>query len=313
MANMVSGGNSNTATAQPSNSLFGSSTAQPQPQQPSNTLFGASTTARPLGNTLSLGQTTQNSAQQTVPGVKIDMSNIRGTTRFNDLHDDLQKQIEALDNFITQQIQFKEQCDALMPSHAESLSTIPNDVSFVQSKLETTELALDNDTAAIDAMKAVIRKDADNARLSFKTVENLKLPQQFHYSGMWQTNASSPGGTSNNNDGSNGSVDLVGFVSGTADEFAKSLAKYQGHVAEIEAHLGTLEANVMFQSQQLMFSRGRDGGTRGREEQVRELGAVLREFDDGIVKVARRVGQVKEEALGVVEVGEANPGARYAR
>lgn len=246
--------------------------------------------------------------------MKIDLSNIRGTTRFNDLHDDVQKQIEALDNFITQQIQFKEQCDALMPSHGESLSTIPNDVSFVQSKLETTELALDNDTAAIDAMKAVIRKDADNARLSFRAVENLKLPQQFHYSGMWQTNASSPSGTSGSSDNGSGPVDLVSFVSSTADEFSKALAKYQGHVAEIEAHLGTLEANVVFQSQQLMFGRGRDGGVRGRDEQIRELGAVLREFDDGIMKVARRVGQVKEEALGVVEAGATeNGGGRFAR
>ena len=200
-----------------------------------------------------------------------------------------------------------------MPAHADTLSTIPNDVSFVQSKLETAELALDNDTAAIDAMKAVIRKDADNARMSFRAVENLKLPQQFHYSGMWQTNASSPGGTSGHNDGSNGPVDLVSFVSSTADEFAKSLAKFQGHIAEIEAHLGTLETNVVLQSQQLMFSRGQDGGARGRDEQIRELGAVLKEFDDGIVKVARRVGQVKEEALEVVEAGAANAGGRYAR
>ena len=70
-----------------------------------------------------------------------------------------------------------------MPAHGASLSTVAEDVEFVGNKLETAELGLDNDSRAIDAQKAVVRRDADNARLSFRAVENLKLPQQFHYSG----------------------------------------------------------------------------------------------------------------------------------
>lgn len=245
-----------------------------------------------------------------MPGVKIDISNVRGTTRFNDLHEDLQKQIEQIDTFIQTQIQYKEQCDALMPSHAASLGTIPDDVAFVQNKLETTELALDNDSRAIEAMKDVVRRDADNARLSFRAIENLKLPQQFHYSGMWQTGASSSpgrgadGGSAGGGDnGAGGPVDLVAYVSETAESFAKTLEKYQRNVAEIEAHLRTLEASVVQQGQQMMFSRGRDGAGRSREEQVGELGRVLRDFENGILQVAKHVGQAREEVVVVVESG----------
>jgi nucleoporin p58/p45 len=82
-----------------------------------------------MGGGLSLGQST-NQQQQTVPGVRIDVTNIRGTTRFNDLHEDLQKQISFLDDFIQAQIQLKNDCDAIMPSHDSQLAQVPNDVEF---------------------------------------------------------------------------------------------------------------------------------------------------------------------------------------
>jgi nucleoporin p58/p45 len=236
--------------------------------------------------------------------VKIDLSNLRGTTRFNDLHEDLQAQITAIDTFITSQIAFREQCDALMPSHAQNLATVPADVDFVRGKLETTELALDNDSRAIESIKAVVKRDAENARLSFRAVENLKLPQQFHYQGMWGQTSSSPGrGDDTSSDSSQGPADLVSYVSGTADQFQATLAKYQRNIEEIEAHLRTLEVAVVQQGQQMMFKRGQDGAGRSRDEQVRELVATLTAFENGILGTARKVGEAREGVVGVVEGG----------
>ena len=54
----------------------------------------------PLAGSLTMGQ--GNNAQTgTVPGTKIDLSNLRPTTRFSDLHDDLKKQIEELNTLAT--------------------------------------------------------------------------------------------------------------------------------------------------------------------------------------------------------------------
>jgi len=201
-----------------------------------------------------------------------------------------------------------------MPAHGASLSTVAEDVEFVGNKLETAELGLDNDSRAIDAQKAVVRRDADNARLSFRAVENLKLPQQFHYSGMWQTSSSSDSPANNNTTGTDiGHTDLVSYVSSTADDLARTLASYSQNIAEIEAHLRTLEGSVVQQAQQMMFMRGQNGQGRSREEHIREIGGTLREFEDGIVKVARRVGQAREEVLGVVEEGAGGAGGGDGR
>ena len=244
-----------------------------------------------------MGQGNQPSQnQQIIPGVKIDVSNIRGTTRFNDLHEELQKSIEQIDGFIQQQITFKDQCDALMPSHAENILSIQNDVEFLSGKVDTVELAMDNDSAGINQMKSIVRKDADNASLSFRVIENVKLPQQFHFHGT--LSASSPsvkGGV----DGDEASVadltDIVSYFSASANDMSEMLGVYRRNVEEIEAHLKTVEASTVSQTQQLMFKRSNDGSARSKEDQVRELAAVLRDFEGGILGIASKVGQIREE------------------
>jgi len=253
-----------------------------------------------MGGGLTMGQGNA-PQQQTVPGVKIDVSNVRGTTRFNDLHEELQKQIEQIDAFIQQQINFKEQCDALMPAHERNLLSIPADVDFIRSKLDTVELALDNDSSAINSMKGVVHKDAENARVSFRTVENLKLPQQFHYTGMWQGASSAAArhadGTHAVGGGAAGAgpASLVSFFSESADEMSKTLGAYRQNIGEIEAHLHTVETSTVVQAQQAMLQRGKDGGRRSRADGMRELIAVLKQFEAGIVAVAGRVGGAREE------------------
>lgn len=58
-----------------------------------------------------------------------------------------------------------------------------------------------------------------------------------------------------------------------------------------------MEANTTQQVQRLQFSRGRDGGARSADDQVRELTAVFREFEKGILGVAGKVGGVRELVL----------------
>lgn len=93
LTNVSSGGlgTQNQQSQPQQSSMFSSSQNQPQAQSSF------------LGGGLSLGQT-NNQNQQTVPGVRIDLTNLRGTTRFNDLHEDLQKEISKLDDIIQGQI-----------------------------------------------------------------------------------------------------------------------------------------------------------------------------------------------------------------
>ena len=250
-----------------------------------------------------------------VPGVRIDVSAIRGTTRFNDLHDDLQRQIEAIDTFILTQMHFKTECDSVMPKIESQSLYIPNDVEFVRGKLDTMQQALENDAQAIDSVRRTVKRDAADARLSFRAVDNLKLPQQYHYTGLWNVPAvsQSAGPKLPGDDDEGGGTDLVSYFETQAEEMTGRLEGYKRSVHDIEAHLKGVEANTLRQMQQLAFTRGRDGGQRSAEDQVRELAAVLREFENAIMAVASKVGGAREEVtelnLGAVG-GQTGRGGR---
>ncbi|KAL9088452.1 MAG: hypothetical protein Q9165_006176 [Trypethelium subeluteriae] len=335
---------------QQSTSLFGNSflgQSQPQQQQPPQpqssafgtlgaqgraataSLFGSSTAQRPTQSLfpgpLTMGQSTNTaqptssqpgpSAPTTVPGVTIDLTQIRGTTRFNDLHSDLQTTIGKIDTFIAQQISHAEQCAQLLPSHADALSSIAPDVAFVAGRLDTAEAGIDNDTRAIRDLRDVVECDGEDAKRAFRALENLKLPERFHYPGMWASaqhhhyhaRPAQPGAAAGGGGGGAdpaeevaAASDLVGYFEGVVREMEGLLERYTGNMREIEEHLRTVEQGAIRQTKELMARKGREkaGGEEGvsrKEENLRELATVLREFENGILHVAGSVGACREQ------------------
>lgn len=246
-----------------------------------------------LNGGIQLGQST-NQQQQSVPGVRIDMSNIRSTTRFNDLHDDIQKEIMNIDNVIQTQIRLKNDCDAIMPKHDEQLAQIPTDVEFCRRKLIGFENASDSDVHSIAVVQRFIRTDAEHAKLSFKAIDNLKLPPQYHTPGIW----SSKGSPSNNEaNGSGDAQNIVGFFSSTADELANTLEKYQKQILEIEQHLRSVEATSAQQINALVAKR--NGISNGQDDPMEQLTGALRDFESSLLGVASKVGGVREGVQGL--------------
>ncbi|KAG2162378.1 hypothetical protein JADG_002117 [Aureobasidium aubasidani] len=264
--------------------LFGSSTAQQ-----SNNNFGSSllnplggSTVRPLAGSLTMGQgnTAQSSTQ---PGVKIDLSNLRPTTRFSDLHDDLKKQIEFIETSIRKQENYATQCEAMIVGHAANLESIKPDVDLIQNKIETVELALENDGAAIANAKELVQRDAGDLIRVARMAENLQLPQQYHYG-----RSSRPATTDDEYD-----IDLVGYFGKQAEVMQKTLDTYTSHLAEIEAHLRVVEGSTVQQAHQLAAQR--TGGRAGNSsDNVRELAETLRGFESGILGAAGLVGSCRE-------------------
>jgi nucleoporin p58/p45 len=260
-------------------SSLGQGQNQNQPQAQPSGLFGGG---------LSLGQNNAQN-QQSVPGVRIDLSNLRGITRFNDLHEDLQKEISRMEDIIQGQIKLKNDCEAIMPAHDHQLAQIPNDVGFCNRKLVGVESAALSDVKAISFVRDFIKTDAEHAKLSFRAIDNLKLPPQYHNTGMWATKAQENRSQAN---GEDEAEDLVALFSTTADELATTLTKYQNNITEIERHLRGVEASS---AQQInSFVAKRSGSSGGREDPVSELAAALREFEHSILGVAGKVGNVRE-------------------
>jgi nucleoporin p58/p45 len=249
-----------------------------------------------------------------VPGVRIDLSNVKSTTRFNDLTEALQKEIAQIDEAIQKCIKDKEAIDAFLPSHGEQLSMIPTDVSFVTRKSEGAHNALSSDIVAIDQLRELVKQDAEHARLSFKAIDNLKLPSQYHQAGLWSTRgvtqtgaggAGGAGGTSASTSAAaaadaQSNTDLISFFSRTADEMEEMMRKFEKNLTEIEVHLHGVQGNMLEQMQRVAASQAKAAGQgSAADERVAELAAVLRDFEESILRVAGVVGGVKE---GVTEL-----------
>jgi nucleoporin p58/p45 len=238
----------------------------------------------------------QQQQQQIVPGVKIDLSNIKPTTRYFELHDDLQREIDRVENFIQQQIQLFTQCGAFMPEHGNKLKTIPQDVDFVQKQYETATQALQGDAADIAAVQAAVQTDIEDARRVFTAIENQKLPLQYQYSTSWPAQSAGPAA-----DGAFSATDLLPYFEARSDELAAKLQRYQRQLVEIEAHLRTVEASATEQMQRLLrrngSGEGESGGGTGRER-VADLVDAMRTFEEAVLRVAARVGEARQ---GVIE------------
>lgn len=251
-----------------------------------------------------------------MPGVRISVNELRGTTRFNDLHEELQKVIVNVDTFIHGQIKIYEDLAGTSQTINNVSHQMGPDVDHCTKALDTMQLALENDAESIAFAKDLVKTDAADAKLSFKVIQNLKQPSQFHQNGPWATSTNSnPLTTSISGDGLGNGANrsIVDYFSKQSEEMTKSLESYRRNILEVENYLRGLESNTMQQMQQIMFSRASDVGEKSAEDQVRELAAVLREFDTGINGVAVKVGGAREWVQGVMLGSIEDRGTRKGR
>lgn len=271
----------------------GNTQTPPQNQQATN---------QPAPAPLFSSQIGQFQKQQTVPGVVIGLNELRPTTRFNDLHEELQKGIEYIDNFILNQIRKQEECSAANESIKNMSLEMPLDIEYCATSLQILQQALENDAESITLAKDLVKTDFDDSKLSFKVVQNLSLPQQFHHSGLRSSAVpAQPGGLLfPSESAAEGNTNIVDYFMKQANEMAKALDTYNRNIAEVESYLKGVESNIMQQMQQMTLTRSRDGGEKTAEDQVRELAMVLREFGNGIIAVATKVSDTREKVQEVM-------------
>ncbi|CCC14196.1 unnamed protein product [Sordaria macrospora k-hell] len=286
--------------------------------QPSTT----STQQQPTstGLSLSMGQNTTTQQQQSA-GSKIDLAALRSTTRFSDLTDSLQAQLTQIDDSIQKCISDCSAINAFLPGHESQLSSIPVDVSFVSRKSEGAAGALNSDVLAIASLKETVKKDAANAKLSFKSIDQLRLPggigrlvfglllRLVVLRGLSSTGQKT-GQQEDEEAEAESNQDLLGYFSKTADEMDEMMKRFERNLGEIEVHLHGVQGNVLEQLQRAAFGQqkqlaqggGQDSAMNGDgqvDHRVVELAGVLRDFEESILKVAGVVGGVKE---GITEL-----------
>jgi nucleoporin p58/p45 len=357
-----SGGLFGSATSQPAQSggLFGAASTQPSqggslygamPSQPSQSLFSNTQTPQPptfLGGsaqggaakpaaTLNLGQ--QSTLGHSSSSARIDLEHLRPTTKFDQLTEDLQREILNLDTLILNEINRCNEVANLLPAIAATGSNIPNDVTYVTQKLEEVETGLENDAEDIQNLKEqIVKKDANEAKTCFREVDRLKMPSQYQasvagptasvsgvyaghgLSGWWnhpQTlQRSVRGGTGaggsrtlqlpgeDEDTLAGGPANLIDFFEQRTEEMKKALGENKSLLTEIEEFVFSVENKVATKQREVM---GRDGrvGIQGEEDPIGLLHYVFGEFERSLYEVAGKVGGARD---GVHELVLGNVG-----
>ncbi|KAL2847689.1 hypothetical protein BJX68DRAFT_239580 [Aspergillus pseudodeflectus] len=306
--------------------IFGNANQSTQQQQqalkPTLSLFGTqnTTSQQPAQQT-----TTTTGTGTVIPGVKVDITNLLPTTKYESCADEIKSELERFDTFVLNQINMCNEVANMIPSVAAQGGTIPNDVEYVKGKLETMQHALENDASDIEQLRTLVSRDAAEAQVAFRAIDTLKLPLQYQSnggSGWWSapdqkgSDLQSLRSTRKNTlalpddvegDTSTAStingvpVNLVDYFSQRSDEMGVVLERYTRNLKEIEDHLHGVESTLERQIHDFTASRSRDSTGAGvPKSALGDLAAVLSDVETGILGVASRLGSVTEQVQEVV-------------
>ncbi|KAF2766283.1 hypothetical protein EJ03DRAFT_354107 [Teratosphaeria nubilosa] len=275
---------------------------------------------------LSMGQGNAPQPTTTVGAVNVGVNDLRGTTRFQDLQDDLRKEFEALDEMIKKQEKYALDVQNFMnSSHPQNVASIEPDVELIKDKTDNVENVLIQDAHLTEARKHLAEHDWDDFQRCQRVIENLKLPPGYQVpsAALAPTfgNASRlarPATSTDTSTEETYDTDLINnYFTPLATDLSKQLSTYDANLSEIEAHMKVIEQSAVHQAQQLAAKRAGISGTVKQEDTVQELSQTLIGFEQSILGVAAAVGEcragVDELVLGRLGgiVGVGGGGGRY--
>ncbi|KAI9732352.1 MAG: Nucleoporin nup49/NSP49 (Nuclear pore protein nup49/NSP49) [Cirrosporium novae-zelandiae] len=293
--------------AQNKPSIFSQSlnTQQPLAQNQRASLFAQAAPSQPIAAPpLQYGSnmTPAQFVQGMIPGVRIDLSNIKPTTRFNDLDENLQKDLEKIDEYIQSQIKNKEECDVLMQRIGSTIDNIPVEVEYLTYKVQNMQHALENDAASIDNVRFLMKGDVDDAQKIFRAIDALRFPQQYQTQGLWNHPAAQAatvtGSRLPTSDGEDPSPEIIAYFNKELEKMGKSIEDYKKILLNVENHLQAREQTMRYEAQQLAIS----GGHLPAQNQIKELGMAFSEVEGAIVRMAGRIAEAREDVTKIVQL-----------
>ncbi|EXJ55227.1 hypothetical protein A1O7_08153 [Cladophialophora yegresii CBS 114405] len=316
-------------------SLFGGNTSRPtlglnlgtsQPA-PGSTAFNASQTTQQQQQSVGANTSTIGSQAQ------IDIAHLRSTTKFDHLTPDLQREIEAVDTLILNQIKLASEVADLLPTVIAAGETLPSGVDFVTQKLDELEAGLGNDAEAIVAVRdGDVKKNELEAKCVFRAIDRLKMPRQYQQvvhtpndnlngssvyggtglSGWWnnpQTLRGSVRGVHAQGDkiqlpgeeaeDVQGPKSLVELFNNRANEMQDAIKGNRQLLGQIEDFVQGLEGKVVGKERELndrLTYGDRNGAAFSeRDHQLQLLRYVFGEVQRSLYDVADKVGATRDE------------------
>jgi nucleoporin p58/p45 len=263
---------------------------------------------------------------------QIDITHLRSTTKFDQLTPDLQKEIEAVDTLILNQINLASEVANLIPTVIAAGETLPNDTDFVSQKIEEVESGLGNDAEAIVTSRdGSIKKNENEAKCVFRAVDRLKMPRQYQQVSHGQNESFSGGvyggaglsGWWNNPQTLRGSIrsghaqgdrvqlpgedaeeiqgpkNLVELFNNRAIDMQAMIKSNKQLLGQIEDFVQGLEGKVGNKEQdlndRLNYGQQNGNGASERDQQIQELKMVFGEVHRSLYAVADMVGAARDD------------------
>ncbi|KAK6515203.1 Nucleoporin nup49/NSP49 (Nuclear pore protein nup49/NSP49) [Arthrobotrys conoides] len=254
--------------------LFGQQAPKPAPTllsqpaaQPSTGLFGSSAAQQPQASLFGQPQT---QTQVQPQAVEMNFSNMRGTTRYEELHADVRSLLDFLDDYVQKAIGISQELSARSVTHKEAMESVDDDVEHVSRKLGFTTTFLNNDGHSIGQLHNASTQLINTATLSTRTIDILRLPmsQRSHYLSTHHT--------------SNPEYSLMPYFEEKSSELESKATHFLATVGEVEKTLEAVERDVG----QVNMSA---------ESKVREVVKAERVVFSGMLAVASKVATVNED------------------
>lgn len=226
---------------------------------------------------------------------------MKPTTRFAELVDEVQKELETIDKMIQMQEKFCRDIEGFVPKHGDDVEGLGRDVEYIREKVEAAEQSLSIDAQGVQAQQRVLAGDHKDFDRCHRVVANLYHPQQYHYNSLVYGGTAGPR-LSDASDADKKDMDLTtNYFTPMASSLKQTLDTYASNLSEIEAHLRVVEHSTQMQGQALAARRAGVGMQQnGSDENVRELAETLKGFEESIMNAAWMVGQCREGVNDVV-------------
>lgn len=209
---------------------------------------------------------------------------------------------------------------------------MPGAIELINGKLEEIELGLENDAAAIVALRdGAAKKGEGEAKCTFRSIDRLKVPRQYQVghkqnesmsggvygslglSGWWNNPQILKASTRGNSVQSQtmqlpgeevddtGPKSLVELFGTRTEDMAEMMKSNKELLGEIEDFVGGLEEKVRGKERELndRLNYGNQAGKslNEKEHQLQLLKYVFGEVDRSVYEVAGKVGSVRDDIL----------------
>lgn len=238
----------------------------------------------------------QQQAQQAAPGVRVDLSQVKGSTKFDDLTKEGQTLITTIEAAIQKVSKWKDEIAGYTPVHEQEIKQLAVDVAYLQNKYELVKRAvLEGDVAAVQELRSLSNKNIDDAQTVGRAVENLKLPAHYHLPGLWTASGANTSFGADPNE-----TDLIGFFNRQCAQLSERDDKLRSYLAEIQQHMPNVEGGLY---QKLTALQNHMGSSNSAFE---EMKATLVDMRNAIIRQAVEVGKTRE-ALTKLQMAFLNP------